>query len=511
LNDGQDEKAGANLGRSEDQSNIDISSDDASFMSLRLSRRAAIKSGVAIAAGVVGGLVVGGTAFASGELGNTPWPMFQHDPQHTGQSPYVGTTIPAQKWKFETMGAADGLPVASSPAISQDGLAIYIGSDDGHLYALDDMGQNKVSQYWVFPKKGAIGAVRSSPAIAADGTVYVGSFSPNNLYSVNPTDGSQNWVFTTGVPSAKTNSTVGITSPVIDADGLIYFGSADGHLYKVLDRGSDAKKIWQFPAVGEAPLAPITSSAALSADGSVVYIGCDDNNLYAVDTADGTEIWNTGTANPCCFMIMGPVRSSPTIDSKGFIYVGSDDNNVYAINPANGVIRWVFPTGGVVRSTAAISRDGGTIYIGSKDTNLYAINTADGSQRWVVGLTKKTVSSPMVDDNGVIFIASFNSVYAIVEEAGIGSQLWEFQPGGTLILGSTALGRDGTIYLGSSDGNVYAILSPPSAPPVPEFGAGAPIAVALGLAGLLALRWRMHDDPVPGRRQDEKASLKVSS
>jgi outer membrane protein assembly factor BamB len=65
--------------------------------------------------------------------------------------------------------------VRSSPAIGADG-TIYIGCDDGSLYAFDPRGTQK----FAFPTGGA---VRSSPAIGTDGTVYFGS-TDGRLYAI---------------------------------------------------------------------------------------------------------------------------------------------------------------------------------------------------------------------------------------------------------------------------------------------------------------------------------------
>ena len=53
------------------------------------------------------------------------WWMFHHDPQHTGCSPFTGPASPVQKWAFQT-----GNMILSSPAIGADG-TIYVGSYDG--------------------------------------------------------------------------------------------------------------------------------------------------------------------------------------------------------------------------------------------------------------------------------------------------------------------------------------------------------------------------------------------
>jgi outer membrane protein assembly factor BamB len=68
------------------------------------------------------------------------------------------------------------------------------------------------------------------------------------------------------------------------------------------------------------------------------------------------------------------VSSSPAIGSDGTVYVGSDDDKLYAINGKSGVKLWEFETGGNVFSSPAIGSDG-TVYVGSDDKKLYAIKT----------------------------------------------------------------------------------------------------------------------------------------
>ena len=68
------------------------------------------------------------------------------------------------------------------------------------------------------------------------------------------------------------------------------------------------------------------------------------------------------------------MSSSPAIGSDGTVYVGSDDNKLYAINPKSGAKLWEFETGDRVSSSPTIGSDG-TVYIGSEDGKLYAIKT----------------------------------------------------------------------------------------------------------------------------------------
>ena len=62
-----------------------------------------------------------------------------------------------------------------------------MGSEDGKLYAINPKGTLK----WSYT---AGGAVNSSPAIGADGTVYVGSWD-FKLYAINP-KGTPEWSYT---------------------------------------------------------------------------------------------------------------------------------------------------------------------------------------------------------------------------------------------------------------------------------------------------------------------------
>ena len=80
----------------------------------------------------------------------------------------------------------------------------------------------------------------SSPAIAADGTIYVGS-NDRTLYAVNP-NGLNKWEFLTGGAISS--------SPTIGYDGTIYVGSEDGCLYAITPSG---QKKWSYQTGDKSP------------------------------------------------------------------------------------------------------------------------------------------------------------------------------------------------------------------------------------------------------------------
>jgi len=345
-------------------------------------------------------------------LQNSSWPMFHHDPQHTGRSPYTPNgSLPILKWKFWMEGMTLSSPaintngdiyigasdfqasffsinyngtenwrfssnefIISSPCIGSDG-TIYLGSSDGNLYAVYPNGTQKWSVYI------GDGWVKSSPVIDAIGIIYAASMDSNRLCAVYP-DGTIKWSFYTGGAI--------LSSPALDNNGIIFVGSYDGYMYAVYQNGSMK---WRYYAGG---VKGIQSSPAITEDGTI-YFGSTSGYLYALNP-NGSLKWmvDTGYIDD----------SSPAIDTNGTIYIGSTNGRLYSIN-SNGIIKWSYQTSAEIIGSPAIDNNG-IVYIGSYDGNLYAINP-DGSQRWKFTTCGEIQSSPAIDENGIIYIAAINT------------------------------------------------------------------------------------------------------
>jgi outer membrane protein assembly factor BamB len=343
---------------------------------------------------------------------DSPWPMLGQNAQHTHRSPYSGPEVPKLKWSFTT-----GDEIFSSPAIGADG-TIYVGSLDGKLWAINPDGSPKWSLL-------TGGEVHSSPAIGADGTIYFGSLD-GKLYARNP-DGSWKWSFTTGGPIS--------CSPAIGADGTIYVGSYDDNFYAI--NPTDGSQKWSWSRYSE------ICSPAIGADGTV-YVGSSGGTFFAIDPSDGTKKLMVPTGDQ--------IASSPAIGADDTIYFASLDGSLYAYDAAPYNRKWSFPVGPYVISSPAIATDG-TIYVGSGDGKLYAVNP-NGTEKWSFATGGWVASSPAVGADGTIYVGSVDdNIYAINPN---GSQKWSFTTGGD-VTSSPAIGADGTIYVGSCDGKLYAI------------------------------------------------------
>jgi outer membrane protein assembly factor BamB len=200
-----------------------------------------------------------------------------------------------QVWKRATGG-----PVPSTPAVA-DGI-VYVGSYDGKFYALDAHtgamkwkfttdGERRFEAkglHGMQPKNQTIADAfdifLSSPTVVQD-AVYFGS-GDGNLYALDTATGELRWKFKTG--------DVVHASPAF-ANGVLFFGSWDSYFYAV--DAKSGKEKWRFHG-GEDPLLHNQvgfQSSPVVVDG-VVYTGCRDAQLYALDAATGKEKWRFDNA-----------------------------------------------------------------------------------------------------------------------------------------------------------------------------------------------------------------------
>lgn len=176
----------------------------------------------------------------------------------------------------------------------------------------------------------------------------------------------------------------------------------------------------------------------------VLYVGSDDNRVYALDAVTGAELWNYTTG--------GRVLASPAV-INGVVYVGSYDKTLYALDKGTGTKLWSFLTGGWVTSSPVVTD--GVVYSGSLDDRLYAIDAVTGAELWntTFGEYHSIDSSPAVAD-GVLYVSGgYNALYAI--NSSTGATLWNFtrtQP----FYGSPAV-ANGRVYVGGYDKNLYAL------------------------------------------------------
>jgi outer membrane protein assembly factor BamB len=359
---------------------------------------------------------------ASGDCeGTGSWPKFRSNASNNGLA--SDSTLQGQiRWSFNTGGL-----VWSSPAVDSSG--IYVGSSSHKFYSLDKSGHLR----WSFQTGDEI---TSSPAIDS-GVVYFGS-NDHKVYALDAASGAKKWEFATGDQVTS--------SPSVGSN--IYIGSMDHKVYAI-DPAS-GHKTWDFQTGG-----PVDSSPAISPSG-VLVIGSNDHKIYGLDPTHGNKIWEYTTG--------APIHAAPAVGvTDSAVYVGSDDHKLYALNVDTGALLWTFDTGGVGFDSAAVifKAAGDTLYFGSNG-GFYAIDVPSRQLLWRntdwAGWGYR--SSPAVArGTNTLYVGSYKeadrSNFLIAADTATGSAKWSIYITG--FLSSPAVDGDGILYVGSLDGNLYAV------------------------------------------------------
>ena len=347
---------------------------------------------------------------SNGGLMDSAWPMKCHDQRHTSQSPYSTEDNPGwEKWRFRTQW--DGA-IESSSVIDNNG-TIYFGSmgSDRRLYAL----YPNMTKKWSYQTGGLIW---STPALAEDGTIYVGSWD-HKLHALFP-NGTRKWRF---------NADDAISSsPAIGNDGTIYFGCNNKKIFAVNPNGTEK---WQYRTDDI-----VFSNPAIGDDGTI-YVGSCDSGLYAMNP-NGTLKWRFDTGDE--------IHGHPSIDDNGIIYISSWDSYLYAIYP-NGTLKWKTNTNYGTSGSAAITNDG-TIYLFSDKLRAFYPN--NGTIKWSLDLGGYGGhTSPALSADGTIYVCNCEGKYIFAIDPG-GFVKWQYQISNLRAESSPIIAEDGTIYVGSS-------------------------------------------------------------
>lgn len=383
------------------------------------------------------------------------WPMFLYD--RMNRRCFAGDDISPDDtptWITETDD-----DVWSSPVVA-DGI-LYIGSYDGHLYAIESDSGDVLWQYETGDR------IDGTPAVS-NGTVYVGSFD-RNLYALDAKTGAERWIY--GMDGIVRGS------PTV-ADGVVYVGShcrseecsayydvewpEIGYVYAFDAEEGDVR--WRY-SVGDG----ILGKPAVAADR--VVIGSSDGNAYGLRADSGALEWTLETS--------GPVMASPTCDGDR-VYIGNLRGELYALELEDGEQVWRYTIedqagdGTVAPSliTSSPTLCGDTVYVGTVATDavegadgvLYAISADEGRKRWDAGPFAEMIGSSPTMVDGVVYFGAHTLAPSDDYQPGLygvnesGLTEWAFEVDGEVHrgFGSSPAVADGRLYIGGAAGEVFA-------------------------------------------------------
>ncbi|HET7016060.1 MAG TPA: PQQ-binding-like beta-propeller repeat protein [Streptosporangiaceae bacterium] len=192
-------------------------------------------------------------------------------------------------------------------------------------------------------------------------------------------------------------------------------------------------KDWAFTATATVVSNPVVAAG-------LAYFSTSDFHIDTANAASGVPGWNLDFYNQ---------RYSTAAVANGTVFLGSTaQEKLFAFGTAAGQQKWMFQTNANVGAAPTVAD--GVIYAASDQ--LYAVNADTGEKIWNFPAAS-TFSSPAVS-NGIVYVGSSDgNVYAVAAASGL--KVWKFTTQGRVFSSPAVSG--GTVYVGSNDGNIYAL------------------------------------------------------
>ncbi len=322
-----------------------------------------------------------------------------------------------EQWIVQT-----GAGIYCSPAVEKD--KVFVGDDLGRLTAYALKNGKKL---WSFQSgKRIVG----TPAVS-EGIVVFGS-ADCKIYGLDAQNGNLLW-------------TVEAAEPVLGAvtieNSIAYIGASDHTFRAVNIRTGEVK--WAFAGVrGYIETKPLVT------DNKVIF-GAWDNTLYALNKADGKELWKwTGGLTRMHF---SPAAVWP-VAADGKVFITDPQRAMTAIDIETGNTVWrTFQS--MVRETIGLSEDKERIYSKTMNDSIVCYSTKSNQPHklWAsnVGFGYEHAPSMQVEKNGVVFGSTKEGlIFAL--EATTGKVLWKHKTGNSLISTVVPLDNNRVLFTATS-------------------------------------------------------------
>lgn len=310
--------------------------------------------------------------------------------------------------------------------VDMDRGTVYVANNQ-HIYAVNlENGTEK----WRFPQEADRKiSFFAAPALTEDGQLVVGGYD-HLFYSLDPANGSVKWTFDGA-------DNIYVAGPLA-AGEQIFAPNSNNQLYALALAGN---LVWKFETGHSLWGTPATN-------GDNLYLASMDHYVYAIDKASGAQVWKTEDLG-------GAVAGSPTLGPDGVLYVGTFANDLIALDTTDGSEIWRVAASNWVWSGPAL--DGEFLYFGDLSGTMYSLNAVDGSIRWQVQpdtSDKKAISnSPLVVNDTVYFVTDGGALWALDTQTGTG---WSKTVEGRLYTAPEVAGDTILIAAVDTDAILYA-------------------------------------------------------
>jgi hypothetical protein len=397
-----------------------------------------------------------------------PWPMLQHDAQHTGLTPIAGPSNPIIKW----MSPLEGSSVFSSPIVGSDGSA-YVGmrtgpGSTGKIRAVNADGYSKWSSELLGLSNQ--GGANNHTLSLDEKAIYVGT--THGVTTVDTTDGRTAFFYT---PNAE--KVIGNTGSTlaVDKNGRLYgisafvtaFVGGEGCAFSLDIQGIERWNHCGQPIGGQTN-ATVSYNFPMVLD-DVIYIGNVSNfGRHLLFSADQEQV--------DIAQIVGNIQQNQKLGisatEKGVLY-WAISRGLQAWSETEGSYLWLKPLGACYNCDGqipTINKNGDIIVSARNQAGEAFIRAFDATTNpdplWEYPLLPNEIPlQSIVDTDGNVYVgvnSSGESSYGYILSLDVdGLKRWEHpvalqQPSGTVVVQSAlAVSSDGTLYVaGKRDGTV---------------------------------------------------------
>lgn len=248
----------------------------------------------------------------------------------------------------------------------------------------------------------------SCPVFSPDGkTVYNITFNKTTcLYAFNVETGEKIWVYE---PSAASGSYNPLTVNPVTGD--IYFGTTTAGQFYCVNASGSLK--WKFDGAGSMK----SAAPAVNKDGSVVYIGDNTGNIFALDAASGAKKWSAA---------LGSATAGLLVNGNELV-AGATNGTVTFYNTADGTVITSLKFPCMTDITGfAVGNDKRTVYLPAKS----AMCSFDLETRAILveslSVADNNLYEPVVAPNGNVYVAGKdNCVYCLDKD--LTRVVWKYQ------------------------------------------------------------------------------------
>jgi outer membrane protein assembly factor BamB len=204
--------------------------------------------------------------------------------------------------------------------------------------------------------------------------------------------------------------------PAVDPiTGTVIVGTRDGML-RAYAEGGDL--LWDFKTNGRFDAAP-------RVEGELVYAGCSDGRLYAIELGSGKLRWK--------YDAQEEVSTTPAYGA-GLVLAMTLQDTLVAVDAKTGAWKWHHRResreGFTIRGAAAVTIAGDVALGGYSDGTVAALDLLTGTVRWERRVAPSADfmdvdATPRVD-SGRVYVAAYSGAVLALDLAS-GKELWQFK------------------------------------------------------------------------------------